>query len=252
MAGEAFYAPYEPLNALKPVADDVWIVDGPEILMSYPYLPFFRFPFPTRMTVVLLPDGTLWVHSPTALTPALAKAVDALGRVAFLVAPNRLHYWWIKDWKARYPQTRAYGAPGVAAHAAKRFSGFDAELTDAAPKEWQGEIEQVLVQGSYMTEAVFLHRASRTLILTDLIENFEASRFSRAWPRWLSGVGGCCDPDGKAPTDLRVTFRRHRDSVRRAVETMLQWRPERVILAHGRWYPENGTAELKRAFRWAL
>jgi hypothetical protein len=33
---------------------------------------------------------------------------------------------------------------------------------------------------------------------------------------------------------------------------MLEWQPERVILAHGRWYPENGVAELKRAFRWAL
>ena len=50
----AAYALYEPVNTLKPVADDVWIVDGPEIQMSYPYLPFFKLPFPTRMTIVRL------------------------------------------------------------------------------------------------------------------------------------------------------------------------------------------------------
>ena len=47
-----------------------------------------------------------------------------------------------------------------------------------------------------------------------------------------------------------MTFLGHRRELRRAVATMLGWRPERVIIAHGRWYPENGVAELRRAFRW--
>ena len=33
-SSEAF-VPYSPLNVLKPVADNVWIVDGPEIRFSY-------------------------------------------------------------------------------------------------------------------------------------------------------------------------------------------------------------------------
>jgi hypothetical protein len=246
------YALYEPVDTLKPVADNVWIVDGPEIQMTYPWLPFFKVPFPTRMTVVRLGDGTLWVHSPTPLTDDLAAALDSLGRVAFLVAPNLLHFWWIRDWKAHYGQARAYAAPGARAAAAKHFTGFDADLTDAPPPEWQGEFEQVLVPGSYMTEAVFFHKASRTLVLTDLIENFEPKRFSKTWLRLACQWSGCCDPDGRAPIDLRSTFYRHRGAVRHAVRRMLDWRPERVILAHGRWYPENAVAELKRAFRWAL
>ena len=36
------------------------------------------------------------------------------------------------------------------------------------------------------------------------------------------------------------------------VQTMLAWEPLRVILAHGRWYPDHAEAELRRAFRWAL
>jgi hypothetical protein len=246
------YALYEPVNALKPVAENVWLVDGPEIRMTYPWLPLFSVPFPTRMTVVRLADGQLWVHSPTPLPDALARAVDALGRVAFLVAPNVLHYWWIGDWKAHYPQARAYAAPGVRGRAAGHFDGFDAELSDAAPAEWQGAFEQLLVPGGYMTEAVFLHKASRTLIVTDLIQNFEPGRFANPLMRWVYCAAGCCDPDGKAPVDLRATFRRQRADVRRAVEGMLEWQPARVILAHGRWYPDNAEAELKRAFRWAL
>ncbi len=246
------YALYEPVNTLKPVADNVWIVDGPEIQMSYPYLSFFKVPFPTRMTVVRLGDGSLWLHSPTPLTDDLAAAIDALGRVAFLVAPNLLHFWWIGDWKARYVQARAYAAPGTRKRAEKRFTGFDADLTDAPPPEWRGEFAQVMVPGSYMTEAVFFHRASHTLILTGLIENFEPDRFSKRWLRLACQWSGCCDPDGRAPIDLRSTFLRHRGAVRQAVRRMLEWQPERVILAHGRWYPQNATAELKRAFRWAL
>jgi hypothetical protein len=247
----AAYALYEPVNTLKPVADNVWIVDGPEILMGYPYLPFFKLPFPTRMTIMRLGDGSLWLHSPTPLTEALAQAVDALGRVAFLVAPNLLHFWWIADWKARYAQARAYAAPGTREHAQKRFTGFDADLTGEPPPEWQDEFAQVPVAGDFMTEVVFFHRPSRTLILTDLIENFEPNRFSKRWLRLACQWAGCCDPDGKTPVDLRTTFLRHRDSVRSAVQTMLEWQPERVILAHGRWYADNAMAELKRAFRWA-
>ena len=56
------YRTYDPLGVLKPVAENIWIVDGPEIRFRYALL---RIPFPTRMTVVRLPDGGLWLHSPT-------------------------------------------------------------------------------------------------------------------------------------------------------------------------------------------
>ena len=79
------------------------------------------------------------------------------------------------------PEARAYAAPGARANT--RESVLPASMptsSDEPPPEWQGEFEQVLVPGDYMTEAVFFHRASRTLILTDLIENFEPRRFSKS------------------------------------------------------------------------
>ena len=111
---------------------------------------------------------------------------------------------------------------------------------------------QLIVEGSPIhREAVFFHRASRTLILADLIENFEPGKL--AWWMWpLVRLGGIADPDGAMPRDMRATFRRGRAQLRQAVEIMIGWAPDRVILAHGRWYRENGAAELRRAFRFVL
>ena len=102
-----------------------------------------------------------------------------------------------------------------------------------------------------MTEFVFFHRASRTLILTDLIENFEPRKLG-FFMRLLTRLGGVRDPDGQMPRDMRLTFRKHRDGLAKAVRQMIDWGPERIVLAHGRWYDRDGTAELERAFRWVL
>jgi len=53
---------YPPLNTLKPVADEVWIVDGPMIRFG---IPGFKMPFPTRATIIRLAGKDLFVHSPT-------------------------------------------------------------------------------------------------------------------------------------------------------------------------------------------
>jgi hypothetical protein len=66
----------------------------------------------------------------------------------------------------------------------------------------------------------------------------------------MSRLSGAVDPDGKMPVDLRATFFMHRKQMAEAVRTMISWQPQRIIIAHGRWYRENAVAELKRAFRW--
>ena len=47
-----------------------------------------------------------------------------------------------------------------------------------------------------------------------------------------------------------MTFLGRKRVARECFEKIMAWHPQRVILAHGRWYPENGEAELRRAFRW--
>jgi len=232
---------YEPLDTLQAVDTDLYVVDGPAIR-------FKGMPFPTRMTVARL-GPELWIHSPIPLADPLRSALARLGEVRHVVAPNTLHYWWVPDWKAAYPDARVYAPLGVSERA-KRELVVDEVLGTEAPAAWRGAFDQVIVAGRILTEAVFFHRASRTVVLSDLIENFEPSRIASRPLRWLLHIAGCLDPDGKAPIDMRWSFMGRRAMLRAAVDRMLAWNPERVILAHGRWYDRDGRAELERAFRW--
>ncbi len=236
---------YEPLNTVKPIGEDIWVVDGPAIR-------FYGAPFSTRATIVRLNNGDIWVHSPTYLTDDLAAEVAALGPVRHLIAPNWIHYAYVTAWQQRFPKAVAWAAPGVQKRARKHGMAirFDHALEQTPPDAWAGQIDQMIVRGSKIhREAVFFHRASRILILTDLIENFEAAKLPW-YLRVLTRIGRIQDPDGQMPIDMRQTFRRGRAQLRQDIERMIEWGPQQVILAHGRWYDKDGVAELKRAFRW--
>ncbi|MGF6148302.1 Uncharacterised protein [Kingella potus] len=241
---------YHPLNTLKPFGDSIRIADGGEIRMSFPL--GIKIPFSTRMTVVRLSDGGLWCHSPIAPAPELLAQIDALGEVRHLVSPNKIHYAHIAAWKARYPQAKAWASAGVRERAAAQGMAvsFDADLGGDAPEEWADDLAQMPFAGSrVMTETVFFHRASRTLILADLIENFETAKFPGRFWAGVVKLAGIADPDGKAPADWRATFK-DKAAARACLERILAWRPEKIILAHGRCYEANAVAELERAFRW--
>ncbi len=166
-------ATYPPLNTLKRVADEIWIVDGPVIRFG---IPWPKYPFPTRMTAIRLASGDLFIHSPTPLTPSLRAEIERAGKVRFIVGPNRIYYWWIPEWKAAFPQADVYLAPRIQKQAKGRIAFDSLPLGRDAGYPWDAEIATLPVVGSYMTEIEFFHRASRTLILTDLIENFEPEK----------------------------------------------------------------------------
>lgn len=235
---------YPPLDTLKPIVDGVWIVDGPLIEFGPPLL---KFGFPTRMSVLRLRDDALFLHSPTRLTEELRAQVDALGTVRWLIGPNRIHYWWLPDWKRAWPDAQVWVAEGVRERAGARIDFATRDLEDDR-HPWSQEIDTLPVRGTRMSEVVFFHRPSRTLLLADLIENFEPDRLDSSWQRWLTRLGAAQDPDGQMPRDMRLTY--PREVLREAVRTMIEWDPLRVVLAHGRWYPIGGADELRRAFRW--
>lgn len=242
---------YEPINTLKPVADDVWIVDGPIVHMD---MGITHMPFPTRMTVIRLSTGELFLHSPTEFDDTLRDQIDELGTVAHLVSPNKIHYAHIATWKEHYPRATAWASPKVRERAADQDIEvhFDRDLGDAPEDEWASDLDQLIFRGSrFMEEVVFFHRKTRTLVLADLIENFEPDRTPLKY-RWLLRLAGVTDPDGKAPLDFRVTFWGRKDKARLSAQQLIDWNPERVIVAHGRWYEQNGTRELRRAFQWVL
>lgn len=239
---------YPPLNTLKPVCQSVWIVDGPTIDFGPPLA---KMKFPTRMTVIRVGTGDLLIHSPTPITENLHAEVEAIGTPKWIIGPNKIHYWWIPEWHGAFPSATVYLAPGIPERSAGRVKLEHVLLDKARGYPWDEDVDTLLLAGGFMTEVEFFHRLSRTLVLTDLIENFEPHKLGIV-DRLLTKLGAVSDPDGQMPRDMRLTFKRQKPELRKAVEQMIAWAPERIILSHGRWYPSNGVAELRRAFRWLL
>ena len=124
----------------------------------------------TRMTVVRLANGKVLVHSPIQLNDELAKAIDALGEVAYVVAPNRFHHLFFGPCAERYARAKTFGPPGLG----EKVPGLriDTVLRDEPPDEWAFEIEQVAVHGApKMSEVVLFHKPTKTLIVSDLFFN---------------------------------------------------------------------------------
>lgn len=226
---------------LKEIDKNIWIYDGSTVN-------FYGFPYSTRMTVILLSNGNLWIHSPEKLNEELKEELDNLGKVEYLISPNKLHHLFLPEWISAYPDAKCYASPGLIEK--RQDIKFTKELSNLSEKEWADEIEQTVFQGSpAMEEVVFFHIRSKTLILTDLIENFNPSAFNW-WQKTLAWFAGILSPNGKTPLDWRISFLFGKAKARIALDTMLGWRPNNIIISHGECIIDNGFEFLNNSFRW--
>lgn len=90
---------------LEQVGEDIWVANGPEV-------PFLGLMVGTRMTVVRLGEK-LWIHSPVAITSGMASELEDLGRIRYVVAPNKYHHIFLSEWQANYPAAELYASPGL-------------------------------------------------------------------------------------------------------------------------------------------
>lgn len=247
LLGRSDAAGYPPFDVPKPVAEGVWVVD------SAP-LSSLGLSLPVRMTVIRLANGDLLLHSPTRCTVGLRRELGRLGRVRHLVAPSFAHWTFLQAWQQSYPDAVTWAAPGLRGRAPVRKSGvrFDRELGDAAPAEWAGEMRQAIIRGGAgFAEAALFHVPTRTLVLTDLVLNIEP-RMVPAPVRPVARALGVLAPDGRAPAYLRAIVKLRRGEAAAAASRVLEWNPERVIFAHGRWFERDGEAALRRSLRWLV
>ena len=219
---------------------NIWIADGPSVS-------FLGFPYPTRMTVVRLADGGLWLCSPIELADELADEIAALGPVRHLVSPNKIHHLFLSAWAQAWPEAKLWASPGLARR--RRDLTFDGELGDSPDPAWSDEIDQVIFHGSFaMEEVVFFHRSSRSAIITDLVQKFDPTPMP-AWRRLVMRIDGLVGPRGSTPREWRLTFSNRRRA-REALQRALAWDPQRLVIAHGEWVRENGREELARSLAW--
>lgn len=225
---------------LKEFGPSLYTADGPTV-------PFFGFPYPTRMAVARLSDGSVWVWSPVALTEELAEQVEALGPVRYIVSPNKIHHLFIHEWTSRWPEAQLYAPPGLAKR--KPELHFDAELKDEPPPSWAADIDQVIFRGSFvMEEVTFFHRESSTAIFCDLIQRHPESKMS-GWKGMLMRLDALVGKHGSTPREWRATFLR-RAPARASLKKVLGWNAERLLIAHGECAQHDATRIISEALSW--
>jgi len=124
-------------------------------------------------------------------------------------------------------------------------------LDDLAPSLWTNEVDQVHVPriGLFLDEIVFYHRRSRSLIVAELLFNLSEKD---AWITRSMGslvIGhfpGCRFARLNRPA---VTDRRR---MLTAVERILDWDFDQIIVGHGAVVENNGKEVFRTAFRWLL
>ncbi|MDO4667010.1 MAG: DUF4336 domain-containing protein [Streptococcus sp.] len=237
---------YAPINELKEIGEDIWLVDGKEVQMDFK---FFKVPFTTRMTIIRLSNNELWIHSPITLTEMLADQINRLGEVAYIVAPNKFHWSYIVDWHTHYPKAKLWLAKGVYKKLEKEKIRDYISLDSFSTEIWSGEILYTPFKGSIiMEEVVFFHKKSSTLILTDLIENIEVKKLPFKF-KILFKLGDNQYPKAHTPRDLRLSFLFKKQAIE-SYKIIKQWKPEKIIFSHGKVILENGSEKLKQAFFW--
>ncbi len=206
----------------------------------------------TRMTVIRLADGGLFLHSPTKLDDETRQGLDALGEVRAVVAPSRAHHLFVADYIKAWPSAKLYGPPGLvgdiqdfkARFGARRDLKLDSILGDDSPPEWAGQIEQHLFKGApWLNEVIFFHPSSRSLIFTDLVMNVPADRKGGQIFYTVVGAKGRFGPHR-----LVRHLIRDRVAARESVARILRWDFDRVIVTHGDVLESGGPAKFTKAF----
>ncbi|MCR9159572.1 MAG: DUF4336 domain-containing protein [Nannocystaceae bacterium] len=221
---------------LQRLHEDVWTASAPQTMLGLH--------LGTRMTVVRLPSGGLWVHSPIAVDEEGHEALRDLGTVEHIVAPNLYHHLHVGPMAAAHP--------GAAVHARPRLRKkrpdlhIDADLGDAAPSAWGGALTPVHIGGTMLDEVVFLHAPSRLLISCDLVENFTSC--PHLLTRMYLKVGGIYQKPGLS-RPLRLVFR-DRPRAREAIDYIIGLPFDGIVLSHGDLITEGGPDVVAASYAW--
>jgi hypothetical protein len=144
---------------------------------------------PIRCVVIRLKNGSLWVHAPLAPTQEFFELVESCGeKVAHIVVPTYAleHKVFVKDALQRWPDAELWTSPGQFSFPfdvseefvfGKRVAGvLDAKSHSQIP--WSDEIDYATLAGgtfniggkpTTLFETAFLHKASKSLIVTDAV-----------------------------------------------------------------------------------
>lgn len=220
---------------LEVFAPEIWTTPRPQ--------KFWGVETGTRMSIVRLSDGGLFVHGPVALDPTTKSAVDALGPVRAIVSSSLYHHLYAGEWMKAYPDAVFAACPGLEKKRADL--PWNHVMHDEPHPAWEKDLEQVYFSARFEHEVVFFHKATRTFICLDALLNLRThpSPATRFVSRLMMN-----DAPGKGWME-RIAVG-NRATARSEARRILAWDIDGVILAHGGLVRHDGRRVFRDAYAW--
>ena len=230
------------MSGLLPFGENIWTVEGPLVRDMRAW-------FTTRMTVVKLSNGSIWIESPVPASPDVLQSITELGPVKYLVAATMRHVWRLDNARTQFPDAQLWVCRRTRLtlqHGELPITGI---LTDTPPPDWADDFQQLEFKGNpLLSEVLFYHKESRTVIIGDLIASNKKIK-GKPLSNFIFRLGGVLYPKGGVARDIRMSFK-DRDLARKSLETLLSWDFDKLIIAHGDCIETDAKSFVEEKFRW--
>lgn len=197
------------------------------------------------MAVLRLADESLLVYSPLRLTPERREAVESLGHVAHLYAPNLFHHLWLGEWIEAFPAARIHAPPGL--QAKRPDLRIDRVHGSSEEPAFAGIVDEVVVDGFRLKESVLVYRPAHTLFVADLVHN--VGRPSDLWSKVYTRLMGFHDRVALSRA-IRWSSFSDRAAARRSLERLLALPFDRIVVGHGTPIVSDARRALAAAYAW--
>jgi hypothetical protein len=222
------------VSALRPLAENLWFLPFPLKMLGVDVR--------RNVTVIALLSGDLIIHSSGPFSTADVAAIRGLGQPVWLLDGILRHDTFAKEGRAAFPEAEYLAPPGFS-----EVVGFPTSPILPVPPHWNGEILALELAGSpEAKEVAFLHIPSRTLILTELIFNFNDDQ-----PLWTElllrvAVGGEHHPGMPRPVKAGV---KDEAAFKASLNTIEGWDFDRIVVGHGDVIESGGKDRLRAALK---
>jgi hypothetical protein len=221
---------------LESIAPQIWGISKPFYKL--------KINLGSRMTIVQLDGGGLFLISPIQLNAEVRRHLETLGQVQYVIAPNCMHHLFIKEYFAYYPHSSFWAAPGL--EAKRPDLEFQDTLSAFAPPEWSKVLDQHVIAGApQLNEVVFFHKPTQTLILTDIA--FNVGHVAGLWNKIFYKLNAM---EGFGPTRYMKAIIKDREAFGESIAKIQSWNPQRIVLAHGAVVEKEAPQLLEKAFDW--
>jgi hypothetical protein len=218
---------------MQRLAENFW-------LRRYP-LKLFGADLHRNVSLIRLGSGEVVVHSTAPFGRAEVAEIHELGRVRWVLDAMLDHDTFARAGREAFPQAYFLGPDGFSEKV-----GFPCAPILPPPTEWGEELQVLRIEGlPSFSEHVFYHQSSRTLVVADLIVNFED--VPNLWMKamLLAGIGSKHCPGASRRLKMSI---RDRAAFRASIGKMMAWDFERVVVGHGEPLVDDARKRVERMF----